>query len=109
MNKTQRFKYLSEYAIDRLCECFMDDFHKNMPDALHFVYHSKTYALICDKTTELYIQSPDYLYELLRHEYLYARLPFTETVPCSHERGQDTELLSPASDLTPDFDKNTSC
>lgn len=77
MNKTQRFKYLSEYAIDRLCECFMNEFHKDLPEALHFVYHSKTYALICDKTTELYIQSTGYLYELLRREYLEARLPCT--------------------------------
>ena len=77
MNKVQRFKYLSEYVIDQLCESFMNEFHKSMPETLHFVYHSRTYALICDKTTELYIQSAGYLYALLRHEYLDAKLPCT--------------------------------
>ena len=75
MNKTMRFKFLADDAIDHLCAYFMDEFHKSLPETLHFVYHSKTYALIRNRKTELYIQSSGYLYEMLRHEYLKSRLP----------------------------------
>ena len=51
-----------------------EDFHLDIPTALNVVYNSKTMALLQDRDTELFIQSPSYVYELLKNEYLTGKL-----------------------------------
>lgn len=41
---------------------------------LNLIYNSNAYEILLDKKNSLYIQSPSYIYELLKIEYLLGRL-----------------------------------
>ncbi|MDD5862074.1 MAG: hypothetical protein PUD15_05865 [Prevotella sp.] len=46
----------------------------DIPSALNVVYNSKTFSFLQDKNTGLYVESPSYVYELLKKEYQTGKL-----------------------------------
>ena len=60
--------FLVNHIVDRLTELLVMDNNLELADALKIVYQSKTYQQLQDVDGGLYIQSPSYIYELLRKE-----------------------------------------
>lgn len=74
MMTQQRTEYLVAYIVDKMTQYLMADFNLDAISALNVIYNSKVYDLVQDKENELYVQSPSYIYELLKKEYLTASL-----------------------------------
>lgn len=60
--------FLVSHIVDRLTEYLVMDYSMEVTDALQIVYQSKVYKQLIDEDGELYIQSPSYVYELLKQE-----------------------------------------
>ena len=60
--------FLVSHTVDRLTEYLVMDYSMEVNDALKIVYQSKVYKQLIDEDGELYIQSPSYVYELLKQE-----------------------------------------
>ena len=60
--------FLVSHIVDRLTEYLVVDYNIEITDALKIVYQSKVYRQLIDEGGELYIQSPSYVYELLKRE-----------------------------------------
>lgn len=69
MSKEQLQEFLIAFAVDRMTEFLIEDYHLPIADALHFIYNSETYQKLSDVENGLYEQSPSYIYELLNNEY----------------------------------------
>lgn len=74
MKKFQPASFLINHIVDRMTQFLTEDYHLDIPTALNIVYNSKTLSLLQNKNTELYIESPSYVYELLKSEYLTGKL-----------------------------------
>ncbi len=74
MTKDQQATFLVNHTVDEMSEFLTKDFNLDIPSALNVIYNSKTFSLLQNKDTELYIQSPSYVYEILRKEYLTGKL-----------------------------------
>ena len=59
-------EFLIAYIVDRLTEYLIEDNNMDLNDALKLVYRSNVYQQLLDIDGELYIQSPSYVYELLK-------------------------------------------
>ena len=57
--------FLINHIVDRLTEFLVLDNNMELTDALNIVYRSKVYQQQ-DEEGELYVQSPSYIYELLK-------------------------------------------
>ena len=68
ISKGQMADYLISNIIDKLVVFLMDDCAISLESALDKVYTSKTIKLLQIPKGELYVQSPEYVYELLRTE-----------------------------------------
>lgn len=60
--------FLINHIVDRLTEFLVLDNNMELTDALNIVYRSKVYQQLQDEEGELYVQSPSYIYELLKKE-----------------------------------------
>lgn len=60
--------FLVSHVVDRLTEYLVLDYNMEVTDALKIVYQSKVYKQLIDEDGGLYIQSPSYVYELLKRE-----------------------------------------
>lgn len=60
--------FLVSHIVDRLTEYLVVDYNMEVTDALKIVYQSKVYRQLIDEGGELYVQSPSYVYELLKRE-----------------------------------------
>lgn len=60
--------FLINHIVDRLTEFLVLDNNMELTDALNIVYRSKVYQQLQDEEGELYVQSPSYIYELLKQE-----------------------------------------
>lgn len=69
MTKEQINKYLVNKAVDKMTEYLIQDYNLSIEQALDFIYNSDTYQKLTNKETGLYIESPDYIYQLLNKEY----------------------------------------
>ncbi len=69
MTKEQINKYLVDRAIDKMTEYLIQDYHLEIDQAIDFIYNSDTYQKLIDSRTDLYIQSPAYIYQFLENEY----------------------------------------
>lgn len=74
VTKQQQDDYLIAYIVDQMTQFLVADFKLDVVSALNVIYNSKVYDLVQDKDNELYIQSPSYIYELLKKEYQTANL-----------------------------------
>ena len=62
--------FLIAYIVDRLTEYLIEDNNIGLDDALKLIYRSNVYQKLLDVEGELYIQSPSYVYELLKKNHL---------------------------------------
>ena len=62
------FDFLVEYITTRVVEWIMRDQALGLEEALRLFHNSETFDKLCEKRTDLYIESPAYIYELLKEE-----------------------------------------
>lgn len=62
--------FLIAYIVDRLAEYLIEDYNIGLDEALKLIYRSNVYQQLLDVEGELYIQSPSYVYELLKKNHL---------------------------------------
>ncbi|MBD5306293.1 MAG: hypothetical protein HDS14_01530 [Bacteroides sp.] len=62
------FDFLVEYITTRVVEWIMRDQALGLEEALLLFHNSETFDKLCEKHTDLYIESPAYIYELLTEE-----------------------------------------
>ena len=62
------FDFLVEYITTRVVEWIMRDQALGLEEALLLFHDSETFDKLCEKRTDLYIESPAYIYELLKEE-----------------------------------------
>ena len=62
------FDFLVEYITARVVEWIMRDQDLGLEEALLLFHNSETFEKLCEKQTDLYIESPAYIYELLTEE-----------------------------------------
>lgn len=62
------FDFLVEYITTRVVEWIMRDQALGLEEALLLFLNSETFDKLCEKRTDLYIESPAYIYELLNEE-----------------------------------------
>ncbi len=62
--------FLIAYIVDRLTEYLIEDNNIGLDEALKLVYRSNVYQQLLNEDGELYIQSPSYVYELLKKNHL---------------------------------------
>ena len=60
--------FLVNRIVDRITEYLALDYNLEIPEALKVVYKSKVYELLQDAEGDLFLQSPSYIYELLKEE-----------------------------------------
>ena len=61
-------EFLINRIVDKLTEFLVIDSSTDLTDALKVVYNSKVYQQLQDSEGDLYVQSPSYIYELLKQE-----------------------------------------
>ncbi len=74
MKDFQPSSFLINHTVDQMTKFLTEDYHLDIPTALNVVYNSKTLSLLQNKDTGLFIESPSYVYELLKKEYLTGKL-----------------------------------
>lgn len=62
--------FLKNRIVDQITLFLMRDFNLSMSDALDVVYNSDLYNALIDDETGLYLESPSYVYEFMKREYL---------------------------------------
>jgi len=60
--------YLTDYALSELVKYVMEDTACSIEQALEHVYNSPLMEALQDEEAELYVQSPAYLYELMKQK-----------------------------------------
>ena len=60
--------YLTNYALSELVRYVMEDIGCDVELAMEKVYNSSLMELLQDEEGELYVQSPAYLYELMKEQ-----------------------------------------
>ena len=61
-------EFLINRIVDKLTEFIVIDSSIDLTDALKIVYNSRVYQQLQDSEGDLYVQSPSYIYELLKQE-----------------------------------------
>lgn len=61
-------EFLINRIVDKLTEFLVIDSSIDLTDALKVVYNSKVYQQLKDSEGDLFVQSPSYIYELLKQE-----------------------------------------
>lgn len=69
-----RQDYLISHIVDEMAAYLVSDFKLDIPSALNIIYTSDTYRILSDKMSDLYTQSPSYVYEWLKKEFLTGNL-----------------------------------
>lgn len=67
-------EYLVSHIVDQITTYLVSDFKLDIPSALNVIYTSETYQILSEEDSELFIQSPAYVYEWLKKEYLTGKL-----------------------------------
>ncbi|MCI9606736.1 MAG: hypothetical protein HFJ94_01015 [Muribaculaceae bacterium] len=62
------FDFLVEYITARVVEWIMRDQNIGLEEALLLFHNSQTFDKLCEKRTDLYIESPAYVYGILTEE-----------------------------------------
>lgn len=74
MTNFQTSSFLINHTVDQMTQFLTEDYDLDIPTALNVIYNSRTLSLLQNKETELFIESPSYVYELLKKEYLTGKL-----------------------------------
>lgn len=62
--------YLTDYALSELVKYVIEDTGCSIESAMERVYNSSLMDLLQDEESELYVQSPAYLYELMKQQFI---------------------------------------
>ncbi len=78
MTVQSKISFLQNHIVDCMTDYLMQDYGLELPVALKSVYESNTYRLLQDIEGSLYVQSPSYVYVLLKEELKNTRI----VTPC---------------------------
>lgn len=67
-------KELIEGIIQELVKYLIEDKAIDLEEAMDIIYNSIVFDKVLDSETALYIESPSYIYELLKDELVYGEL-----------------------------------
>ncbi|MDD7300246.1 hypothetical protein SAMN05720469_10147 [Fibrobacter intestinalis] len=67
---TAQSESLVSRIVEKNVQLLMNDFSMDMESAFGFVYKSRVFEALNDPETGLRARSPDYIYELIREEFL---------------------------------------
>jgi len=62
------FEFLVEYITAKVVEWIIKDNGINLEEALLAFHNSETFERLCEKETDMYIESPAYIYEIYKDE-----------------------------------------
>lgn len=62
------FEFLVEYITARVVEWLIRDRNSSIEEALLLFYNSETFDLLCERKTDMYVESPAYVYEIFKEE-----------------------------------------
>lgn len=62
------FEFLVEYITAKVVEWLIADKHLGLEEALLLFHNSKTFEKLCERKTDMYIESPAYVYEIFKEE-----------------------------------------
>lgn len=62
------FEFLVEYITGKVVEWLIKDWNISLEDGLLLFHNSETFDKLCDRKTEMYIESPAYIYDILNVE-----------------------------------------
>ena len=62
------FEFLVEYITTKVVEMLIKDRKIGLEEALLLFHNSETFEKLCDRKTDMYIESPGYLYEIFQEE-----------------------------------------
>lgn len=64
----EQFRYMVDGTTSDLVQMLMEKRHIGMTEALDMVYMSQTYEALSNPKTDLYFQSPRYVYQYLEED-----------------------------------------
>lgn len=62
------FEFLVVYITTRVVEMLIKDRQIGLKEALLLFHNSETFEKLCDRKTDMYIESPGYIYEIFQEE-----------------------------------------
>lgn len=65
---SNNFNFLVEYITTRIVEWLIRDEKIGLEEALLLFHNSETFDKLCERKTEMYIESPAYIYEIFKNE-----------------------------------------
>ena len=68
MTRQKRIEFLKLKLTEDLVAILVDEKKMSIEEGFATLYHSNTYAKLSDPNTQLYFQSPGYVYSLLEEE-----------------------------------------
>jgi len=66
--QNNNFEFLVEYITAKVVEWLINDNIIGLEEALLLFHNSETFDKLCEKKTNMYIESPAYIYEILQDE-----------------------------------------
>jgi len=66
--QNNNFEFLVEYITAKVVEWLIKDKNIGLEEALLLFHNSETFDKLCEKKTNMYIESPAYIYEILQDE-----------------------------------------
>jgi len=66
--QNNNFEFLVEYITAKVVEWLIKDKNMGLEEALLLFHNSETFEKLCEKKTNMYIESPAYIYEILQDE-----------------------------------------
>lgn len=68
------FEFLVEYITAKVAEWLMKDQNIGLEEALVLFHNSETFEKLCEHKTDLFIESPAFIYEIFQDELRYGTL-----------------------------------
>lgn len=62
------FDFLVEYITSKVVEYLIRDLNIGLEDALLIFHNSETFEKLCERKTDMYVESPSYIYDILKEE-----------------------------------------
>lgn len=62
------FDFLVEYITTKVVEWIIRDRQLGLEEALLLFHNSETFEKLCERKTDMYIESPGYIYEVFKEE-----------------------------------------
>ena len=68
MNEDSNFDFLVEYIVSKVVEWLMRDNNIGLDEALLLFCNSQTFEKLSERKTDMFIESPAYVYEIFKEE-----------------------------------------